>query len=258
MNRLLSRQIIRLQRLPNVGPATIIKIVNSDSKEIDFEKPGSIIDLVKQVAPKTGENLNRNVILDAISEADEILNACESLNIEIIGYCDESYPSKYKDIGNSAPVIIYCKGDISLLNSRRKVAIIGTRKISDQGIKAGKYVTKALVDEDFVVVSGLAIGCDTIGHKECLDNGGKTIAILAHGLDMIYPKENKALADRIIENGCLITEYPPYTKFNANYFVARDRLQSGLSHGVLVIETNIKGGTLHTVNFAIKQMRPVA
>jgi DNA processing protein len=256
--RLSPFHILILKGLPNVGPATIIKIISSEIIPGDLELYSDVIDTVKRVAPKTGENLTEDIVTKSIIEATEIIASCELLNVEIIGYCDDRYPLNYKAIGNSAPVIIYCKGDSSLLNSPKMVAVIGSREVSPQGIKAGRYVTQKLVHNGFIVVSGLALGCDTVGHEECLNSGGKTIAILAHGLDIISPKENIDLSERILESGCLVTEYPPYTKFNPNYFVARDRLQSGLSNGIVVIETNVKGGTIHTVNFALKQERAVA
>lgn len=109
------------------------------------------------------------------------------------------------------------------------------------------------------VVSGLAIGCDTAAHSGCLSVHGETIAVLAHGLDRVYPAVNRELVGEILDTGgCLLSEYPPKTRpFPAN-FVERDELQAGLSDGVIVVETGVKGGTMHTVRFSQEQRKPLA
>jgi DNA processing protein len=114
-------------------------------------------------------------------------------------------------------------------------------------------------ERGFVIVSGLAKGCDTVAHRGCLDAHGKTVAILGGGIDYIYPKENRPLADEILNTGgCLLSEYKPGMKPQPSFFVERDRLQSGLSQAVIVIETDVKGGSMHTVGFALSQNRLVA
>jgi DNA processing protein len=116
-----------------------------------------------------------------------------------------------------------------------------------------------MAERGWCVVSGLAEGCDTEGHEGCLAAGGKTIAALAHGFGRIYPAKNKQLAERILESGgALITEYPPGTPPTRSSFIERDRLQSGLSLGIVVVETDIKGGTMHTVRHARDQGRGIA
>ncbi len=110
-----------------------------------------------------------------------------------------------------------------------------------------------------VVVSGLAIGCDQYGHEGCVKVHGKSVAVLPCGLDKVYPAKNKNLAQKILDNnGCLISEYPIETKVFKNFFIERDRLQSGLSDGVIVVETDIKGGTMHTVGYTLDYKRVLA
>lgn len=197
-------------------------------------------------------------IKEAIEKADKIIKNCEENNIKIVTFLDEDYPRKLKNISDP-PTILYYKGDIKCLNELNSVAIIGTREPTEYGMKIAKSLGASFGKRDYVVVSGLAIGCDAGGHEGCLDENGKTVAVMAGGLDKIYPAENKQLAQRIIDSGgCLISEYSPYTKIFKSYFVERDRLQSGLSDGVLVVETAEKGGTLYTVDYAIKYNRVLA
>ena len=174
MNKLTSRQILILKRIPGVGSAKIIPLTKQNPEKFNFDSTSGIIKIIRLKAPKLADKLSDQIIEQAIKECDEIISSCESMGVEIIGYCDENYPSNFKSIKDSdAPVILYCKGDSAILNSRKMVAVIGTRKISDQGVVAGRIVTEELVRNGFVIVSGLAIGCDTIGHQECLNNGGK-------------------------------------------------------------------------------------
>ncbi|MCH8275856.1 MAG: DNA-processing protein DprA, partial [Armatimonadetes bacterium] len=111
----------------------------------------------------------------------------------------------------------------------------------------------------FAIVSGLAHGCDTYGHEGCLEGHGVAVGVLAHGLDRVYPAANRDLAERLLESGgCLVSEYPVGVRPMRAAFAERDRIQSGLSDGVLVIETDVKGGTMHTVRFSRDQGRPLA
>tara|TARA_B110001469_G_scaffold35395_1_gene35553 strand:+ start:132 stop:1070 length:939 start_codon:yes stop_codon:yes gene_type:complete len=251
-------QILVFLGLPGVGRISVKKILDKNLAGEEIKKNEDYIKVISEIIPSIGKKLNVDDVQYSISKADKILSDCKKLEIATIGYNNELYPLQLKDLDKKAPVILYAKGDLTVLKSTKNVAIIGTRNISNEGLKAGKYITKQFVDKGYVIVSGLAKGCDTVGHTVCLDNGGRTIAILASGLDTVYPKENSELAQRIVEKGCLISEYPPKTDIKPNYFVERDRIQSGLSQGVVVIETNIKGGTMHTVQFGTEQGRKVA
>ena len=197
-------------------------------------------------------------INEAIQKANGIIQECAKNNINIITFLDDDYPYRLKSISDP-PVILYYKGDIKCLSKSNSVAIIGSREPTEYGMRIAKSLGASFGKRDYVVVSGLAIGCDACGHEGCLDENGKTVAVMAGGLDKIYPAKNERLAQRILDSGgCLISEYPPYTSALKSYFVERDRLQSGLSDGVLVVETAEKGGTLHTVRYAIEYNRHLA
>lgn len=153
------------------------------------------------------------------------------------------------------PVTLYVKGDARCLNDIFSIAVVGTRHPSEYGEDAAYKLGSLLAKKGITVIGGLAEGCDTAAHKGCLKSNGRTIAVLAHGLDRVYPAQNKKLAEDIFLNGCLISEYPPGEPANKGNFIQRDRLQSALSAGIIVVETDIAGGTMHTVYYCLRQDR---
>jgi DNA processing protein len=186
--------------------------------------------------------------------AQKILSETLSKDIRVLTTFDPQFPILLKGISDP-PVILYVKGNTTILN-KWCVAVVGRRKPTEYGLDMAKRIGGFLAREGIVVVSGLAVGCDTAGHQGCLENNGETVAVLAHGLDMVYPAQNLHLAEEILDmGGCLISEYPVGTKPLAGFFVERDRLQSGLSSGVIVIEAEAEDGTMHTARFAVEQGR---
>lgn len=196
-------------------------------------------------------------IIDAKNKCENIILKCQNENINIISILDDKFPKKLKIINNN-PVIIYYKGNIDCINNNKSMAVIGSRGPTMEGIniayKLGKYLSK----RGFIVVSGLALGCDTFVHEGCLSSKGQTVAVMPCGLDIIYPKTNEKLFKNIIHNeGCIISEYAPNQKTYKNQFIERDRLQSALSAGIIVVEASINSGSMYTVNFALKQNKIV-
>lgn len=194
-----------------------------------------------------------------IARAEEEIKSAKKQNISIISYLDKEYPANLF-ILDDAPIILYVKGNYHILNNDKTVAIIGTRKPSNYGIKIDYLFAKTLSKDGFTIVGGLAKGCDKYAHEAAVNTTGKTIAILANGLDQpIYPKENTTLAHKIVENGgALVSTYALGTKLSGYNLAARDEWQSGISDGVLAIETGIKGGTRIAMRYAKKQKRPLA
>ncbi len=185
-----------------------------------------------------------------LDQAEQALLDCEKQGIETISILDPEYPVKFREL-KIPPVLLYLKGDRALLYGYRHIAVIGTREATEHGRRAGYRLGQILAEKGEVVVSGLAIGCDTSGHRGCIDAGGKTIAILPSPLDGILPEVNRGLADKILATGgLLLTEYRPGEKVRPDFYAERDRLQSGLSDGLIVVETEAAGGTMHTVRFA--------
>lgn len=196
-------------------------------------------------------------IKQAEETVDNIIYKSKEQNIRILSYYDDEYPLNLKAI-KKCPLIIYVKGDVKVLNSPRSISCVGTRTPSNHVLKLVGEIVKKLVEEDTVIISGLAKGIDAQSHKECLANNGRTIAVMAHGLDTIYPKENSGLAESILENGgALLSEYPVGVKGHKSHFVARNRIISGLSEGTIVFEASEKSGTMHTARFAYIQGKKI-
>lgn len=169
---------------------------------------------------------------------------------------DMVYSNLLKDISNP-PKKLFAIGNIGLLNSNA-VAIVGSRNSSEYGEKMTEMITKELVQNDIVIISGMANGIDAIAHKVCIENGGKTIAVLGSGFNYIYPKENEKLFYQIIESGGLVlSEYPVSTPVTMKNFPKRNRIISGLSLGIVVIEAAYRSGTSITAKFAKSQGRKV-
>ncbi len=178
------------------------------------------------------------------------------MNYRVIRIEDEEYPEKLRRITNP-PEQLYCVGDVELLNND-SIAIIGCRNASPYGYKIAKIFADGISKKGVTIISGLARGIDSEAHKYSVNNVGKTIAVLGCGLDIIYPKENEELYKEIISNGGLIiTEFDFGTKPLKENFPQRNRIVSGLSDGVIVIEAKRKSGTMITVDYALEQGKDV-
>lgn len=248
-----------LTNINGLGSVNIIKILNyCKSNNINNIYELKNIDLSKVVSGKLANTIEMYLDTDIDNLYKNMKNLIDDYkknDIFCICINDDKYPKILKESTNP-PVILYCKGNIDLLNSNC-VAVIGTRENTTLGEKVAIKTIEFLVKNDFTIVSGLAKGIDSISHITTLKNKGKTIAIIPL-IDSIYPSENKALANEILlNNGLLMSEEKPNTKFFSAQLVKRDRIQSGLSNAVFVIETSIKGGSMHATNDALKLKRPV-
>lgn len=169
---------------------------------------------------------------------------------------DDEFPEKLYSSSEKC-VFLFYKGDLSIL-SRKSILIIGTRKPSDDFIKEGIKVSKYFAEKGYVVVSGLAIGCDSVAHKPCLESNGKTIAVLPAPCDNIQPTRNKSLADNIVNNGgLLISEYSKGTPISKYNYPQRDRIQSLLSNVILIIEVSNESGTMIVTKKSLKDGKSV-
>ncbi len=180
----------------------------------------------------------------------------QNLGGSILAYGHDGYPPQLVNIYDP-PILLYVLGEITE-EDRKSVAIVGTRTPTPYGTRAAMDIASGLVRENFTVVSGLARGIDTTSHKAALEASGRTIAVLGSGFRNIYPQENKKIVKEIMNGrGAVITEYSPDTKPDAINFPGRNRIISGISLGVLVVEAAEKGGALLTAEFAIDQGRAV-
>lgn len=185
-----------------------------------------------------------------------LLNAYKSKHIHVIEYSNQFYPKQLLEIPDP-PLILYGKGDISLLQNKRKIAIIGSRNATEYSKIALDIIVPPLVENQYVIVSGLAHGADRFAHEAAIKHGGKTIAVLGHGLFHLYPKENKRLAEIIAQDHLLLSEYPPYVGVKKWHFPQRNRIISGISNGVVITESTVKSGTLITADYALEQGKDV-
>lgn len=166
---------------------------------------------------------------------------------------DELFPESFRVIGEDCPERIYALGNLDLLKSEHMVAIIGSRKATRAGNSKAYELGLNYAKKGYVVVSGLALGCDAAAHRGCMAGDGGTIAIVASGLDKVHPYENIPLQEEILRKGGLVlSEQPLGIKANAKRLVARNRLQAALSEEVVVAECPVHSGTMHTVRFAQK------
>ena len=180
----------------------------------------------------------------------------KSYGIRLLTVEDEDYPIKLRSIPDP-PIVLYALGNIDLL-SKKNIAIVGARKCTSYGQHVAKAFSYLLSKENFVITSGLAQGIDTASHEGALISNGKTIAVMGTGMDIIYPKENKKLFQEIVRhNGLILSEYPLGTKPDRLNFPKRNRIISGISDGVLVVEAGLKSGALITADFALDQGKNV-
>lgn len=260
-------QIIALGLMKDIGPQSILKIskyiINNN---IQVETTESLHSLLRRIEEENlisrFPHVERGSLDESFIKAEKIISNSKKENIGIITYYDDAYPSILRNTVNasgtmSPPCILYYKGDINT-SMLPGIAIIGTREPTPEGIIGGEFLSSEFAKRGFNIVSGLAVGCDTVAHKGALRVGGKTTAFLAHGLDMVYPSENKQLAREILDSGgLLMSEYYIGEKMNRYNLVARDRLQAGLSLATIVIQTGEEGGTMHAANATLKAKKPL-
>lgn len=188
-------------------------------------------------------------------DADRELQLLEKHQARALTWLDEDFPATLRDIPQSPPVI-FMRGNAGP-EFEQAVAVVGTRHVTPYGRQATEHFCAALANSGVAIISGLARGVDAIAHRVALECGAPTVAVLAGGIDQVYPRENAGLADRIIENGCLVSEYPVGIPARRDYFPRRNRILSGLARAVLVVEAGEGSGALHTANWAFEQGRDV-
>lgn len=234
----------------NIPKTEMKKMILSDNLEIQYKYN---IDLSKYAEKLTDKVLVKTLI----NKAEEIIKKSKALGIKIVTITSKYYPNMLKEI-KDPPAILYLKGKYITKKDEKSVGCVGAREATEFGINATKGIVKALSNEKFVIISGLATGIDGESHKTCLKEKGRTIAVLAHGLDMIYPKENVELASEIVDNGgTLVSEYPVGVGPDKFRFVQRNRIIAGLAKGIIIFESKEKSGSMHTVNFSLENKRKV-
>ena len=244
-------QLLELMALRAAGlpPRKLLRLFLSDEA-----KPAELpLDLPKDI------DCYREMIERALPLAEEELARCRQADITLLPYFTSDYPTALHALGGARPVLLYAKGNLGLLQSPASIlGIVGTRQPSPEGLAAAHRIAYEEAEKGWVILSGLAYGCDAAAHNGALEATGRTIAVIATGLDRAHPEAHQALQDRIIASGGLVlSEYPLATPVDTYRLVARDRLQAALSAELLVIECGVQSGTMHTVHFAERYHRPI-
>lgn len=221
---------------------------NQDIK-VSFLSNKKIYDILTQ------QEISKMSSLLSDEKLDKEIESYNKDGIVTITINDDRYPALLKEI-STPPLCLYCKGNIQLLNTYC-VAIVGSRNSTDYGLVVTERYAKALTNADATIVSGMALGIDTIAHKTVLENQGKTIAVLAGGFKHVYPVSNINLFKKLTENNLVITENNPNIPPLAYQFPIRNRIIAGLSRAVLVTEANIKSGSLITKDYALEYNREI-
>src|SRR5216683_3195298 len=246
---------IALNRVTGIGPVGFRALLSYFHDDVETAWKAGRTELARAgIARRAIENLlNLRATINPQAELERL----EKLRMRVVTWRDRLYPPLLREV-DDAPPVLYLYGKLTEAD-RFALAVVGTRNSSTYGQQVTQRMVTELARGDVTIVSGLALGIDTIAHTAALDAGGRTIAVLACGLDIIYPPVNRGLARRMVESGqgVLITEYPLGVQPEGGNFPARNRIISGLALGVLVVEAPEKSGALITADRALKQGREV-
>lgn len=246
------RYLVGLSLLPGIGPARFRRLLDH------YKDPERAWRAPERELERLGVDSRSLPLLTAKRRSldlDREMERLEELGITLLSTDDPGYPPRLREIYN-APPILYVRGDLRREDDQ-SIGVVGTRMPSPYGKSITARIVPELVRGGLTIVSGLARGIDSIAHHAALEAGGRTIAVLGCGIDVVYPAENRNLYARIPKSGAIITEYPLGTKPDAFNFPARNRIISGLSLGSVVIEARQSSGALITADFALEQNREV-
>lgn len=262
---ILTLSLLKEVGVKGIGPKKILSIAESaNNQNQTIDSLESLFITMSHMKEKVINKVSLFDLEEAFEMANRIINSSKSHQIFLLGFYEDDFPEILRHTINEEgkldpPLLLWYRGDLSVLKLPG-IAIIGTREVTPKGVIGGEYLSGEFAKRGFNIISGLAIGCDTCGHRGALRVKGRTTAILANGLDTnsIYPTDNKDLAEEIVQKGgLLLSEYRINTPVNKFSLVARDRLQAGLAMGTLVIQTGIEGGTMHAANTTLKAGKPL-
>ena len=246
---------IAITLIPNIGPVLAKKVIAyvGSIEGVFSEKKRNLIKI-----PGIGEYLANGISNQNVLErAEQEIEFIEKYAIETFFYLDKNYPERLKQC-NDAPVLLYSKGNTNF-NAAKVISVVGTRTATVYGKDICTSLINRLAEKghEILIVSGLAYGIDITAHKCALQNNLPTVAVLGHGLDMIYPAAHRSVAKEIVEHGALLTEYPNKSVCDKYNFVMRNRIVAGMSDATLVVESSEKGGALITAKIANSYNRDV-
>jgi DNA processing protein len=247
-----TRYYLGFNLVPGIGPTRLARLIeHCGSVEAAWHASNADL-LAAGLDARSSTGLNR--IRDTV-DLDAELTRLEQQAIQVVTLEDDHYPRLLREIA-TAPPMLYVRGTLEPVDDWA-IAVVGTRSPTTYGKEVARQIVGDLARSGVTIISGLAVGIDTVAHTAALEAGGRTLAVLGCGLDTIYPERNRPLAGQLIEQGALISDYPLGTRPLAANFPPRNRIISGLALGVLVVEAGEKSGALITVEFALEQGRDV-
>ncbi|HZY09550.1 MAG TPA: DNA-processing protein DprA [Bacteroidota bacterium] len=252
--------LLVLSQIPNIGPHRLRNLVthfeqSSNIFQASAREIATVDGFSKKLAVTCVQYFRNSQLDEAKLFAERQLSKLNKIEGDSITYWDKNYPESLKKIYD-APPWLFVRGKMRS-EDKYALAIIGTRSPSEYGLVMTERFSQELAKLGITIVSGLARGIDTMAHQSAVKTGGRTIAVIGSGLDIIYPPENRNLSERIVQHGAIITEFEMGTKPDAGNFPRRNRIISGLSLGVLVVETDVNGGAMITASMALDQNREV-
>ena len=246
---------VRLSLIPGIGLNRLRSLLAV------FQSPRAVLEaghirLREKLSDNFAAKLSQGLQDKKLDQCAEVIwQWRQEPDCELLFPFSPDYPQRLLEI-HSPPPLLFIKGNQSLLNSSQ-IAMVGSRKPTPQGIENARQFARMLHEQGFTITSGLAIGIDGAAHQGALSAGGNTLAVLGSGLEYIYPRRHKRLAEEIIQQGAIISEFPPDTPPHPTHFPRRNRIISGMSLGTLVVEASQKSGSLITARFALEQGREV-
>src|SRR5208283_1803977 len=245
--------LLALSFIEDIGPVTTGRLLSAfHTPEAVFSAGVSELSSVGEISPLKAKRIKE---FKAWGKIEKEIEKAEHHKIRIVTLFDKEYPEPLSHLDN-APPILYAKGDL-IEEDRFALAMVGSRNMSEYGRKIAADLSYELASTGLTIVSGMARGIDTVSHSGALKAGGRSIAVLGCGLDICYPAENKELMTALSGSGCVISEFPLGTPPVRENFPRRNRLISGLSLGVLVVEAAARSGSLITAGFALEQGREI-
>jgi DNA processing protein len=244
---------VALTFLKNIGPSKARALMSHfGSAENVFNASKERFLRIPGIGEKTIEPMDFDA---ALYRAEEEVKFIERNNIQTIFYTDSTFSKRLKNCADS-PILLYAQGNVTL-NYPHVISIVGTRNATEYGKQICRQLVEELQQYNILIVSGLALGIDVTAHKECVKLNMPTIGVLGHGLDRIYPAQNRSTAEKMMENGGLLTEFPSGTIPDRENFPQRNRIVAGVADATVVVEASVKGGALITAEIANSYNRDV-
>ncbi len=247
------REWLSLHLIPGLGSRSFEKLLQRfGSPGAVFGAPSREIRSIRGMPAEAAEGILKKAW---VTDPDEELRKLERIGARVVTFMDPAYPGILRRIPGP-PMVLYLRG-LELPQNEERIAVVGSRSPTPYGLKTARRVAKDLSLAGLGIVSGLALGVDAAGHQGALEAGGRTVAVLGTGVDVVYPRTNRKLLERILENGVLVSEFPLGTPPEPRNFPVRNRIISGLSRAVVVVEAARKSGSLITASMALEQGREV-